>query len=98
MYDEKTILENRLSMIVSEYEAIHQNFQSTLKPKLQSYLAKPLTVSVLNSIRSEITKFLRVHDLKIKVSVVKSDADVHIIGDTLIDHIVWNSIVEGKII
>ncbi|MCK9430060.1 MAG: hypothetical protein M0R17_08660 [Candidatus Omnitrophica bacterium] len=92
MYNENSVIEKKVEFLKNQLETIQLDFRTNLKPSLIKYEYNALTKLNLENIQREIDYFLYRHQLKISVHISMSNQKLKLIGDTLVDEIVWEQI------
>lgn len=96
MYDQRMILERKIKSFEEELGEIQYDYKTNLKYKFSNYLLKPFTRVVIEEIQREIESFLERNNLNIKVYVYDliGGQELYIVGNTLIDQLIWERIAQ----
>lgn len=92
MYNQDSVIENRVEFLKNQLETIQNDFRTNLKPILTKYKYNALTRALLENIQREIDYFLERNGLKISVYVSMLNQNLVVIGRTLVDELVWKQI------
>jgi len=92
MYNQDSIIKERVGFLKNQLEIIQDDFKKKLKPSLLKYEYNLLTPNLIENIQREIDFFLSNHQLKISVYVSVLNRNIVVLGRTLIDEIVWEQI------
>ena len=97
MYNNDSVIEKRVDSLKNQFETAQDDFQKNLKPSLIKYEYNILTKALLENIDTEIHSFLERNEIGISVYVTTLNDNLIILGNTLIDEIVWEQIVNENI-
>ena len=87
----KDILDYKKNQFVGKLENWKNKFVE-LKSALLLYESKPLTMSILTEIQYLVDDFVKYNDIHIKLYVNQIDQKIIIMGRTLEDELIWESI------
>lgn len=88
--DKKIYNEKKLAF-TQQYDLLKKNFQH-LKKILKSYEGFEIHNSILKEIQWAIDDFIHQNDIKVCVHVLRVENSFFIMGATLEDNIIWESI------
>lgn len=91
MFDNDTIIAKRVDFLKHEFQKVYNDFQQNLKPKLLLFEHEPFSKQMLVEIQNEIDHFLHRNNLKISVYATSYKRSILILGETMIDNLVWES-------
>lgn len=91
MYNRDLVIKERIDSFSGQYSQLKENFKSVYD-KLKEFEYKPLTQSNIQECQMIIDRFLEQNNLKISVYVEVYEQNLVILGRTIIDEIVWESI------
>lgn len=96
MLDTRSILERKIKSFEEELGEIRYDYKTNLKYMFYNYLFKPFTKVVKEEIQREIESFLERNNLNIKVCVYEliDGQELYIVGNTLIDQLIWERIAQ----
>ena len=78
-----------------EIEKCKYDFKYGLLPKLESMICEPLTKALIEECKNLVNEFLERNNLDISVNVTIKDQCLVMMGNGLMDEIVWRYIQEG---
>ena len=91
--NEEMFIDRKIEFLKTSLEDIREDFRVNLKPKLKEFEYTEFTVAKLEEIQNIINRFLNKNRIGIiNVSVYRYNDNIVIIGDTIIDEIVWQHI------
>ena len=90
--NEEMFIDRKIEFLKTSLEDIREDFRVNLKPKLKEFEYTEFTHAKLEQIQNIIKRFINKNSINIKVCVYKYNDNIVIIGNTLIDEIVWEHI------
>ena len=91
MINRDLVIKERVDSLSERYSQLKENFKS-IYDKLKEFEYKQLTQSNIQECQMIIDRFLEQNNLKISVYVEVYEQNLVVLGRTIIDEIVWESI------
>lgn len=91
MINRDLVIKERIDSLSERYSQLKENFKS-IHDKLKEFEYKQLTQSNIQECQMIIDRFLEQNNLKISVYVEVYEQNIVVLGRTIIDEIVWESI------
>lgn len=95
MHDQRIILERKIKSFEEELGEIQYDYRTNLRCKFSNYLLKPFTRALKEEIQRDIESFLERNNLNITLYVYDliDGETICIVGNTLIDQLIWEKII-----